>query len=205
MADRRTADRLTPAAFIDRDGVINRELEYVHRVEDFHVLPGVVQALTLFQAAGFDLVVVTNQAGIAHGLYSEADFDHLTAHMLATFAAQGVHIGGVYHCPHHPNGRVPAYAVDCACRKPKPGMLLAAAADLHLDLPRSLMVGDKPSDVQAGRAAGVGLTALVRSGHALPEEAELHADFVCDDLFDAAQRMLERKRKTADSNGSWWW
>ncbi len=180
---------LRPAAFIDRDGVINAELNYVHRIEDFHILPGVVEGLKLLATCGFELVVVTNQAGIAKGLYTEADFQVLTRHMLARLEAEGVNIASVMHCPHHPQGSVPAYAIDCDCRKPAPGMLLRAAERHSLDLSRSVMIGDKTSDTQAGRAAGVGLTVLVESGHALPDDASSRADLRAADLLAAARRV----------------
>lgn len=145
-----------PAAFIDRDGVINAELDYVHRIADFHVLPGVFDGLRRLAAHGFELVVVTNQAGIAKGLYTEADFQQLTRHMLALFADAGIRVAAVLHCPHHPRGVVRDYAIDCDCRKPAPGMILRSAAALGIDLAASLMFGDKASDIDAGRAAGVG-------------------------------------------------
>lgn len=178
---------LRPAAFIDRDGVINAEHNYVHRVEDFHVLAGVFEGLKLLAEAGFALVVVTNQAGIAKGLYSEEDFQVLTRYMLGLFAAKGIDVAAVYHCPHHPAGKVPAYASECDCRKPAPGMLLRAAREHGLDLGRSVMIGDKTSDVAAGRAAHVAATILVESGHALGADAAAHSDHVATDLLAAAR------------------
>jgi D-glycero-D-manno-heptose 1,7-bisphosphate phosphatase len=175
-----------PAAFIDRDGVINAERHHVYRVEDFEILPGVVQALRYLAQLGYTLVVVTNQAGIAKGKYRPADYQHLTQHMLLWFASQGVHFAGVYHCPHHPQGSVPAFTMECDCRKPAPGLLLRAASDLHLDLSRSVLVGDKPSDAAAGRAAGVRRTVLVESGHDLPADTTPLADFRCSGLAQAA-------------------
>lgn len=181
------APELRPAAFIDRDGVINAELDYVYRTEDFLVLPGVEDGLRLLATLGYALVVVTNQAGIAKGKYGAADYERLKAHMRQLFAARGIQLQGIYHCPHHPHGNVVPYAVDCTCRKPAPGMLLTAARELGLDLARSVMVGDKISDTQAGRAAGVRATVLVESGHALPAEALSFADHRCADLAAAAR------------------
>jgi len=179
-------DEARRAAFIDRDGVINAELNYVHRIEDFHVLPGVYDGLRKLVRAGFALVVVTNQAGIAKGFYDARAFEQLTEHMRATLAAEGITLEAVYHCPHHLAGSVAAYAVDCDCRKPAPGMLLRAAREHKLDLARSVMIGDKVSDTQAGRSAGVALTVLVASGHDLPADALAHADHTCTDLAAAA-------------------
>lgn len=186
------AAELRPAAFIDRDGVINAELDYVHHADDFHVLPGVVTGLQRLAALGYALVVVTNQAGIAKGLYDEAAFEQLTLHMRELFAREGVHFEGVFHCPHHPRGSVAAFAVECDCRKPAPGLLLRAARELALDLPRSVLVGDKTSDAQAGRAAGVRWTVLVESGHSLPADADDFADHRCADLAAAADWIAAR-------------
>lgn len=183
-----------PAAFIDRDGVINTELNYVHRREDFELLPGVIEGLRLLARHGWVLVVVTNQAGIAKGLYDEAAFAALTAHMRTLLAEQGVELAGVYYCPHHPKGTVTAFAVDCDCRKPLPGMLLRAARELNLDLANSVLVGDKSSDTAAGRAAGVALTVLVESGHALPTDTRGLADHRCKGLREAAQWLVQQVR-----------
>lgn len=181
-----SAGERRPAAFIDRDGVINAELNYVHRIEDFHVLPGVFEGLRALASHGFALVVVTNQAGIAKGLYGEADFQRLTDHMRELFASEGIDFAGVYHCPHHPSGTVALHSIDCDCRKPAPGMMLRAATELQLDLSRSVLIGDKTSDTQSGRAAGVALTVLVETGHALPADAATQADYRCPDLSAAA-------------------
>jgi D-glycero-D-manno-heptose 1,7-bisphosphate phosphatase len=187
---------LRPAAFIDRDGVINAELNYVSRIEDFHVLPGVVSGLRRLAEAGYALVVVTNQAGIARGKFDEPAFHRLTDHMLEHFAAQGVQFAGVYHCPHHPQGLIDRFRLDCNCRKPAPGMLLRAAAELGLDLSRSVLVGDKLSDTAAGRAAGVRRTVLVESGHALPADSARFADHQCADLDHAARWLCQANRET---------
>ncbi len=150
-----------PAAFIDRDGVLNADHGYVSRAADFHWLPGAINALARLQQAGVVPVVVTNQSGIGRGYYSQQDFDALTAHMLAELAAHGVAAPAVYACPHHPQALLAAYRQDCNCRKPRPGMLLQAAADLQLNLAASCLFGDKPSDIAAGRAAGVGRCLLI--------------------------------------------
>jgi D-glycero-D-manno-heptose 1,7-bisphosphate phosphatase len=183
---------MRPAVFIDRDGVINRELHHVHRVEDFHVLPGVVEGLTALAAAGYQLVVVTNQGGIAKGLYSEQDYEHLTQYMRQWFAERGVEFAGVYHCPHHPEGEVAHLARSCRCRKPEPGMLLQAASDLKLDLNCSAMVGDKLSDIEAARRAGVAHYVLVESGHELPIRTDLQAHHRAIGLAYAAQWIIRQ-------------
>jgi D-glycero-D-manno-heptose 1,7-bisphosphate phosphatase len=178
-----------PAVFLDRDGVINVDHGYTHRVEDFQFVAGSAEAMARLQAAGWRLVVVTNQSGIARGLFSSDDYERFTAHLRSQLRAAGVELDALLHCPHLPDATVAAYRRSCDCRKPSPGMLLRAARELTLDLPRSVIVGDRLSDVQAGRAAGVGRCVLVRSGHAL-EPGELQAaDAVFDDLADCAQAL----------------
>lgn len=181
------------AVFLDRDGVINTEVDYLHRIADFAFVPGTPQALARLQAAGWALVVVTNQSGIARGYYTEADYQALTAHMRAELARAGVTLDAVLHCPHLPasaGATVPAYRRDCDCRKPAPGMLLRAAAALGLDLADSVMVGDKRSDLDAARAAGVGRKVLVRSGHRPSAADEAAADAVHDTLADWVTDLL---------------
>ena len=144
------------ALFLDRDGVINVEKNYVHRIEDFEFLPGIFGLCESACDLGFHLVVVTNQAGIGRGFYTESDFQHLTDWMLGAFRQRGIEIARVYHCPHHPTAGLGAFRRDCFDRKPHPGMLLRARDDLQLDLARSVLIGDKDSDIEAGQAAGVG-------------------------------------------------
>lgn len=177
------------AAFLDRDGVINRDHGYLHRVEDFEFLPGAIAGLRSLQRQGYVLTVVTNQSGIARGLYDEDDYRRVSAHMEAELARQGVTLAGVAHCPHLPDAPVARWRLVCDCRKPAPGLLLGLAARLGLDLPASILVGDKLSDVQAGRAAGVGRCFLVRSGQALEEAASRQADAVFDDLAACASAL----------------
>jgi D-glycero-D-manno-heptose 1,7-bisphosphate phosphatase len=181
---------LRPAAFIDRDGVINEERGYVHRIADFHLLPGVVEGLRVLQQAGYALVVITNQAGIARGLYGEPEYAALTHHMRHVLASSGVTILDVYHCPHHPEALLEAYRVACECRKPRPGMLLRAAAKHGLDLGQSVLIGDKGSDIEAGQAAHLAACVLVSSGHALSERDRTCADAVQPGLLAAARWVV---------------
>ena len=144
-----------PAVFLDRDGVINEDRGYVHRWEDFSFLPGAIEALRQLQQKGYLLVVITNQSAVARGLCTEADVLALHERMRAFLRERGIELAGIYHCPHHPQGSVSDYAIACACRKPEPGMILRAAQAHGIDLSRSLLVGDKLSDLEAGRAAGI--------------------------------------------------
>ncbi|HEY4972486.1 MAG TPA: D-glycero-beta-D-manno-heptose 1,7-bisphosphate 7-phosphatase [Steroidobacteraceae bacterium] len=178
------------AAFIDRDGVINVESGFLHRVEDFMFLPGAIQGLQRLQAADYLLVVITNQSGIARGLYTEADYLRLTDYMRQRLSVAGVQLGAVEHCPHLPDAPVARYRVDCDCRKPLPGMLLRAATALNIDMAQSILVGDRASDIQAGRGAGVGRCWLVRSGVALSRSDIELADAVFDDLAACAASLI---------------
>lgn len=150
-----------PAAFLDRDGVINIDHGYVCRWEDFAFVDGAVDAMRRLQAAGYALVVVTNQSGIARGLYTEADFLALDRRMRAHLEGEGVHLARVEFCPHLEGAQVPGYDLRCDCRKPAPGMILRAAQALDLDVARSLLFGDKPSDIEAAHRAGVGRAVLL--------------------------------------------
>lgn len=145
-----------PAIFLDRDGVINVDHGYVSTPEATTWVPGIFDLCRLGQELGYVLLVVTNQAGIGRGLYTEAQFMSYTRWMLGEFTARGISVSAVYYCPHHADAGVGDYRTICCCRKPAPGMLLAAKEDYGLDLRRSVMIGDNVSDMQAGLAAGVG-------------------------------------------------
>lgn len=177
------------AVFIDRDGTLNVEQDYLYRTEDCILIPGAVDAVRRLNEAGWLVVVVTNQSGVARGYYSEQQVALLHRHMADELARGGGQVDGWYYCPHHPSGQEP-YNRQCDCRKPLPGMLLRAAYELEIDLSRSWMVGDKLVDVQAGLAAGC-RAVLVRTGYGLKESADLPADvLVCDDLAAAVELIL---------------
>jgi len=139
------------AVFVDRDGVINIDYGHVHKKENFHFFDGIFEVLKWFEDNGYLIIVVTNQAGIAKGLYTEQEFLSLTDWMIEKFREKGITINKVYYCPHHPD-----YTGDCECRKPKPGMILRAKEEFGIDLGLSVLIGDKESDVEAGLRAGVG-------------------------------------------------
>ncbi|MRJ01838.1 MAG: D-glycero-beta-D-manno-heptose 1,7-bisphosphate 7-phosphatase [Epsilonproteobacteria bacterium] len=142
------------AVFLDRDGVINRDLGYVHRIEDFHFIEGIFEALRYLQDLGYTLFIVTNQSGIGRGYYGIEEFEELTEFMLRRLKEEGIEIKKVYFCPHHPDQ-------GCNCRKPEPGMVLKAAEEFGIDLKRSWLIGDKESDIEAAQRAGVGRTILL--------------------------------------------
>lgn len=143
------------ALFLDRDGVINVNHGYVHTAALTDWVPGVFELVAEAHARGYLVIVVTNQAGIGRGYYDEAVFLEYTAWMHARFAERGSPLLATYWCPHHPEFGVGDYRVDCACRKPAPGMLLAAIERFAIDPAASLLVGDSPTDLEAAQAAGV--------------------------------------------------
>lgn len=145
-----------PALFLDRDGVINLDHGYVSQPENFDFLDDIFAVVAAANRAGWLTVVVTNQAGIGRGYYTEADFHRLTEWMQARFLERGARIDAVYFSPYHPEHGIGEYLKDSDCRKPAPGMLLRAAREHDIDLARSVLVGDKLSDIEAGRRAGVG-------------------------------------------------
>ncbi len=177
------------AVFIDRDGVINEDRNYVHRISDFVLLPGVIEGLILLHKAGYRLIVVTNQGGIALGYYDKTAMDRLHDHMRKIIAEYNVAFDGIYSCPHHPRGIIKSLAIECKCRKPSPGMLLQAAEDFDLDLGSSVMIGDKLSDLQAGRRACVGQNIIVESGHYVGQAERHEADMVAANLLAAARAL----------------
>lgn len=188
------------AVFLDRDGVLIQDVDALVRPADIAVLAGVPSALARLAGAGYALVVITNQTVVSRGLASEEDVGRLHEAMIPLLRQAGApRLDGVYVCLHHPNATIPAYRMDCECRKPRPGLLVRAASELGLDLPRSTMVGDRVSDVVAGALAGCS-TVLVRTGaHGAPmiesslELADVPSpDYACADLAEAADWILGR-------------
>ncbi len=179
---------MAQAFFLDRDGVINVECDYLHDPEQVVLIPGTADALKQIRAAGFLAVVVTNQSGIARGMYSEADTHAVHRRINELLGKEDAQIDAFYLCPHHPG-----YSGECSCRKPAPGMLLAAARDLQIDLSRSFMVGDRISDLAAGKNAGCRNSYLVRTGYGsnLVEEAAAAGFPVADDLQSAVTAALK--------------
>jgi D-glycero-D-manno-heptose 1,7-bisphosphate phosphatase len=153
-----------PALFLDRDGVIVEEAEYLSDPAQLCLIPGAGAAIARVNARGIPVIVVTNQAGVARGYFPEERVGEVHERLSALLAAHGAHIDRYYYCPHHPTAGSGAYGRPCSCRKPEPGMLLQAARDFDLDLARSFLVGDKISDLEAGLAAGC-RTILVGTGY----------------------------------------
>jgi D-glycero-D-manno-heptose 1,7-bisphosphate phosphatase len=188
------AENAYPAVFLDRDGTINEEVGYLSDIAELRFIPGVVRAITDLNKAGFKLIVVTNQAGVAKAFYSESALQALHTEMAKRLAEQGAYIDAFYYCPHHPVAVVDQYRQDCHCRKPMPGMLLTAAERHGIDLARSYMIGDKQSDMQAGSLAGC-TTILVRTGYGITTEQSLFEEsvrpaFIAADLQAASHWIL---------------
>ncbi|MGA2193173.1 MAG: HAD-IIIA family hydrolase [Nitrospirota bacterium] len=186
-----------PAVFLDRDGTINEEIGFLFDPDAVSLIPGAAEALIRLREAGFALVVVTNQSGIARGLFTEAELMKVNSTLERLLAEKGAGIDRFYHCPHHPKyGEM----IDCGCRKPKPGMALAAAAELGLDIGKSYFVGDKLSDIELGKNAG-GKTVLVLTGFGIEEKRLLEArglepDMVKDALPEAADWIIKDRESS---------
>ncbi len=146
---------MTKVVFLDRDGVLNADIGYLWRKEDFVWMPGAPEAVRLFNQLDWRVVVVTNQSGVARGYYQETDVQSLHAWMNDELAKQGAHIDSFYFCPHYPQGAQAKYAVECDCRKPQPGMILRGLADWQGNPATSFLIGDKESDIAAATAAGI--------------------------------------------------
>jgi D-glycero-D-manno-heptose 1,7-bisphosphate phosphatase len=183
------------AVFLDRDGTLIEEVNYLSAPEQVRLIPGAAEAVRRVNDAGALVVVVTNQAGVARGYFPESRVTEVHARLSGLLAECGARIDAYYHCPHHPTEGVGAYRVACDCRKPRPGLLLTAARELGIDLARSWMIGDKPCDARAGEAAGC-RTLLVRTGHGrdLPNDVNAVAD-----VAEAVAMLLGERRADAHS------
>lgn len=181
------------AVFLDRDGTLVEDIGYLGRLDQVAFYPWTVDSVRALNRAGLRVVVITNQAGVARGYFTERVVEEVHRHLTAVFEAGGARIDAYYYCPHHPKGTVEGYAVSCGCRKPSPGLVERAARDLGLDPARSFMVGDKWLDVGLARAVGA-RAVLVRTGYGATEEAHpqsgLEADAVVDNLAAAASWIL---------------
>jgi D-glycero-D-manno-heptose 1,7-bisphosphate phosphatase len=179
--------------FLDRDGTLIEEAGYLDRLERLVLFPYSLDAVRLLNRAGLAVVVVTNQAGVARGIFPESFVTEAHAHLRERLEAGGARLDGVYYCPHHPDGSVETYRRACECRKPGDAMLRRAAAELGLALEQSVVVGDRWHDIEAGKRAGT-RTVLVRTGYGRTEEqrpkAGVAADTIVDNLIDAVSWIL---------------
>ena len=171
------------AIFLDRDGVVNKEVNYLFKIEDFEFIDGIFDACLYFQNLGYAIIIVTNQSGIARKYYTENDYQIVTKWMLRQFAANGIEILNVFHCPHGPES-------TCECRKPKPGMFLKAKDEHNTDMEKSWMIGDKERDIIAANSARIDNTILVRGDHKI-DESNSNAKIILDSIQQAKQIITE--------------
>lgn len=179
---------MNKAVFLDRDGTINKEVNYLYKKEDFSFISKTIEAIKIFHELGYAVIIITNQAGVARGYYKEQDIEILHRYIDELLIAENTYIDAYYYCPHHPDGSVKRYKIKCNCRKPSHGMIEQAVKDFDIDLKESIIVGDKEIDVQTGKNAGVGQCILVRSGH-IVDEANTVADSIYDSLYDFAKEL----------------
>ena len=185
------------AVFLDRDGTINVEVDFLRRWQDVELLPQVAAALKILRQAGYKLVVISNQSGLARGIFDESDLAGVQLEIKRKLADEGAAVDGTYFCPHHPcEGVVEDLVRVCACRKPEPGLILMAAEEMGLSLPGSFMVGDRKRDIACGQRAGL-KTVLVTTGRheddgAVPDWPE-QPDYIAADLLQAAQWILRNQ------------
>jgi D-glycero-D-manno-heptose 1,7-bisphosphate phosphatase len=187
---------LRPALFLDRDGTLVEEVHHLSRPEQIRLLPGASRAVRLANRRAVPVVVVTNQSAVARGLLTEEELGAVHEVLRTALVRDGARLDAIYYCPHHREAVIPAYAVDCDCRKPAPGLLLRAARDLGLNLSRGVMIGDRLLDIEAGRRAGC-RGVLVRTGYGASEEGSLtpsdpQPDRVADDILEAVRWALRR-------------
>jgi D-glycero-D-manno-heptose 1,7-bisphosphate phosphatase len=168
--------------FLDRDGVINNEISYLHKIDEFVFIDGIFKACQDFRNLGYQIIIITNQSGISRGYFSEEDFHTITDWMLTQFEINGVNILDVFHCPHSPEA-------NCSCRKPKPGMFIQAQKKYKINMDESWMIGDSERDIKAASLAGINNTIIVKSGHKVEEDKSI-AMFVLDSIINANQVII---------------
>lgn len=171
------------ALFLDRDGVVNVEINYLYKIEDFEFVEGVLNLCKYYQDKGYIIIIVTNQSGIDRGYYSESDFNFLTSWMIKEFAKYGVEIKKVYFCPHHPD-----ISFACNCRKPKPGMIFEAQKEFDIDLKNSILVGDKESDIEAALSAGIKETYLFDEKQIYKESKATKIILKLEDIYSVSTK-----------------
>ena len=172
----------TKTIFLDRDGVINKEINYLYKIEEFEFIDGVFEACKYLINLNYQIIIVTNQSGIARGYYSERDYQILNTWMLAQFKKNNIIIFDIFHCPHLPNS-------NCNCRKPKPGMFLEAKYKHNIDMKKSWLIGDKEVDIISANNSGISNTILVRSGHKI-NELNSNALYILDSIYNASQVIV---------------
>ena len=173
----------TKTIFLDRDGVINKEINYLYRKDDFEFIDGIFDACRYFESIGYNIIIITNQSGIARGFYTEDEFKLLTNWMLSKFIDQRVNILDIFYCPHGPK-------FNCECRKPRPGLFLMAQKKYNIDMSKSWMIGDKEGDIKAANNAGIQKTILVGSGHPIDESISKSTKII-DSIQDSINIIID--------------
>ena len=172
------------AVFIDRDGVLNEDFGYTSQLSDLKILEGVVEGLQAILALDFKVIIITNQSGIARGLYSIEDLHVFMNEMINIFLKNQIDITDYFYCPHHPEGMIQEYAIKCSCRKPEAGMLFAAEKKYNLDLSKSILIGDRETDILAGQNANLFSNILISSEE---RNDQSNATHIAQSLIDAAE------------------
>jgi D-glycero-D-manno-heptose 1,7-bisphosphate phosphatase len=190
-----------PAVFLDRDGTLVERRHYPSRPEELRLCKGVGPSLRQLHELGFLLVLVTNQSGVARGLFSEHDLALMHDHLARQLAALGVSLDGVYYCPHHPEGVIPGFSIRCGCRKPEAGMLFRAARDLDIELQHSWLIGDSSDDIEAGNRAGCQTILVGAERETFDAKPMRRPNFVCLDTSEALRVIppIETRRALARS------
>lgn len=180
------------AIFIDRDGTINVEKGYVHKVEDFELIPGSIEALRLLTQNRIKIYIITNQAGIARGYFTEEQFHRLTEYMLDLFEKEEIEIEDVLYCPHHPDGTIQEYSKHCLCRKPNTGLLEGVVRNNGIKVTEIALIGDKNSDIETGYKLGIA-THLVLTGYGQEHQLNTKATHIHPDLLSAVEHILKEE------------
>ena len=168
--------------FLDRDGVINKEVNYLYKIEDFEFIEGIFEACLHYQNLGYKIIIITNQSGISRGYYDESDFEQITKWMLSQFEKNNINILDIFHCPHGPDS-------ICECRKPKPGMLLSAKHKHNIDMSKSWMIGDRSADIIAANNSGISNTILVKSDYQINASLS-KAKFIINSIIDSKKIII---------------
>lgn len=169
--------------FLDRDGVINKEVNYLYKIENFQFIEGVFEACLHLQKLNYKIIIVSNQSGISRGMYNEKDYQILTNWMINKFRHNGIRLLDIFHCPHKPSE-------NCNCRKPKPGMFISASKIHNINFEKSWMIGDKETDILAANAAGIFNTILVRSGHPINEQNS-NSLYILDSIKESMSVIID--------------
>ncbi len=186
------AGKKQPAVFLDRDGTINEQMGYINHLSRFHILSGVPDAIKLFNKAGYLVIVITNQSGVARGYYPMSLVEEVHEYMVQTLRQEGASIDGIFFCPHYPRGEVREYAIDCDCRKPRTGLIKQAMECFDIDLSKSWVIGDHYTDLEMARNSGIP-SIMVKTGYGLGEvdyilpRLDCKPLYVADDLLNAAE------------------